>query len=411
MRTKNNNTNNGVSIDNSSDLTLIKGESYLKDGRFKYRWTAEDGKRHVIYAHNLVDLRAAEEKIQFINRCKGVINPNNIIVNDLYDMWKELKTGIYDTTMRNYKSTYERHIYNSIGKKKLISLKYSDIKRFYATLLRDRRYSEDMVKRIHLVLHQVLQFGVNEGIITNNPSSDASKDLDTALKKILPPKFALTIEEEKAFLDACNCNPNGLIWWPLFVVMFETGMRISELSALTWEDIDFKKREIDINHVLVQTYIKGKSREIHVIPKTNAGYRKIPITDKAMNALVELKKYHTTEGIESVVEIDGYKNFVFLTRDREPVGQQSVNRAIARIVSKYNLEAEKSDVEPIRSFTTHIIRHTFGTRLTEKNASIKFIQYVMGHKDIQTTIDTYTHISRKILDDGTKLMNDSFELV
>lgn len=395
-----------IMINNKGTVNLLKGESALKNGQFSYRWTADDGKRHAIYASNLVDLRAAERKIQYINNMKADIDPYNVIVNDLHEWWKELKIGIYETTMNGYERIYSAYIQNAIGKRKLIELKHADVKRFYCILLHDRRVSIETVNRIHLVLHQVLQFGVDEGLLAANPSSNAGRELVHGMKKKPPTRFALSKYEENSFLETCKESADCDKWWPLMSVIFETGMRVSEVTGLTWEDINFEKSYIHVNHGLVQSYDKDKTLTIHSMPKTAAGNRKIPMTEKAREALLIAKRYQTFEGIESKVEIDGYRDFVFLTRESKPFGQQALNRAICRIVDKYNCNSQKQGKQPIRHFTTHIIRHTFGTRLCEKNANIKFIQYVMGHKDVQTTIDTYAHISNDIMKDGENLMND-----
>lgn len=66
---------------------------------------------------------------------------------------------------------------------------------------------------------------------------------------------------------------------------------------------------------------------------------------------------------------------------------------------------EDSDSLIIRQFTSHIIRHTFGTRLAENNVNIKFAQYVLGHKDVQTTIDLYFHLTDVLFQIGKDKMN------
>ena len=100
-------------------------------------------------------------------------------------------------------------------------------------------------------------------------------------------------------------------------------------------------------------------------------------------------------------EIDGISDFVFLNRFGQPQNPQSVNRAIKRISVAYNeaeLEkAEKAKREPqlLPPFSCHNLRHTFCTRLCEKETNLKVIQSVMGHKDIQTTMDIYAEATEE----------------
>lgn len=97
----------------------------------------------------------------------------------------------------------------------------------------------------------------------------------------------------------------------------------------------------------------------------------------------------------SDVMVDGMSGFIFVNRYGTPTNQQAVNSAIKRIVSDYNAEEELAAArqrrEPILLpyFSAHILRHTFCTRLCENETNLKVIQAVMGHRDIQTTMDIY----------------------
>jgi len=94
-------------------------------------------------------------------------------------------------------------------------------------------------------------------------------------------------------------------------------------------------------------------------------------------------------------EIDGMKGFVFITRFGSVPNPQSVNRTIKRITSNYNAEetvnAKKERREPVilPDFSCHHLRHTFCTRLCENETNLKVIQAVMGHRNIETTMDIY----------------------
>ena len=99
-------------------------------------------------------------------------------------------------------------------------------------------------------------------------------------------------------------------------------------------------------------------------------------------------------GFESET-IDGYTNFVFLTDGGSVITASSVNRAIKLIIKAHN-EAEEAKAEEegreavmLPDFSAHILRHTFCTRLCENETNLKFIQSVMGHSDISTTMDIY----------------------
>ena len=102
-----------------------------------------------------------------------------------------------------------------------------------------------------------------------------------------------------------------------------------------------------------------------------------------------------------VAEVDGMTNFIFTNRFGNPHNPQAVNRAIKRISSAYNateeIEAKKEHREPVLlpDFSAHSLRHTFCTRLCERETNLKIIQSIMGHKDIQTTMDIYAEATEE----------------
>lgn len=101
------------------------------------------------------------------------------------------------------------------------------------------------------------------------------------------------------------------------------------------------------------------------------------------------------------VEIDGMSGFIFCNRFGNVPNPQSVNRTIKRIIADYNasevVEAKKQHREAVLlpDFSAHYLRHTFCTRLCEQETNLKVIQSVMGHKDIQTTMDIYAEATEE----------------
>ena len=122
--------------------------------------------------------------------------------------------------------------------------------------------------------------------------------------------------------------------------------------------------------------------------------------DEVFNAFLDEYEIQKCIGFSSE-EIDGYSNFVFVTATGTVYLPNAVNRAIERARVAYNKDeieiAEKEDREPliIPHFSAHHLRHTFCTRLCEKETNLKVIQSVMGHKDIQTTMDVYAEATEQ----------------
>ena len=124
----------------------------------------------------------------------------------------------------------------------------------------------------------------------------------------------------------------------------------------------------------------------------------------------QLTPYLTTNQIQQVLgfgtnEIDGYTNFVFSTSEGNVYTPESVNRVIKRIYEDYNKveteRAKKEGREPLLlpHFSAHHLRHTFCTRLCENESNLKVIHSVMGHSDIQTTMDIYAECTQEKKDE------------
>lgn len=101
------------------NIVLKKGESQRSNGGYDFRWTDEDGKRHSIYAKTLEDLREAEKKLEK-DRCDRIKSEaRRVTINDLFELWKQLKRGLKDNTFQNYQYMYGMFVAPTFGKKRI----------------------------------------------------------------------------------------------------------------------------------------------------------------------------------------------------------------------------------------------------------------------------------------------------
>lgn len=376
---------------------LKEGESQRSDGTYDYRWRTKDGKRHSLYARTLEELREKEAVIKR-DKSDGIrTDAKNVTVNDIYDMWVELKKGLKDNTFQNYHYMYSQFVYPDFGKNRIVQLKKSDVRRFYNMLADERNLKIATIDNIHTVLHQVLDLAVEDNYLRNNPSDNALKELKTCHNFDTEKKKALTIEEQNRFLSFLETSRQYNHWLPIFSVMLGTGMRVGEATGLRWEDIDFEAGTISVNHTLI--YYKHSENGCYFginTPKSKAGFRTIPMLPSVREAFQKEKEYQEMLGITCKVKIDGYTNFVFVNRFGNVQHQGTLNKALRRIIRDCNDDAmenpenkkgEKKVLLP--RFSCHILRHTFTTRLCESGMNIKAIQDVLGHSDVSTTLNIY----------------------
>ena len=184
--------------------------------------------------------------------------------------------------------------------------------------------------------------------------------------------------------------------------MLGTGCRIGEALGLRWQDVDFDNRTISVNHSLVYYPANGSNKCVLRVslPKTDAGIRSIPMLDIVKDAFEMLYEEQKEYGFNET-EIDGMTGFIFCNRFGSVPNPQTVNRTIKRVANSYNAEeiikAKKERRDPVilPDFSCHHLRHTFCTRLCENETNLKVIQSIMGHKNIETTLDVYAEATEK----------------
>ncbi len=374
---------------------LKKGESQRENGTYAYRWQSADGKRHTIYAKTLNELREKEDEVSRDIQDGIKAETRQITVNQVFDVWCDLKRGIKDNTLQNYKYMYNTFVRQGFGKYKVSAVKKSDVKRFYNRLVDDRVMKVATMDAIHNILHQVFDMAVDDNYIRTNPTDKMLKELKQSHNFEQEKRKALTKEEQTMFLEFLKRNQKYNHWYPVFAVMLGTGMRVGEITGLRWCDIDFESSMIDVNHTLVFYKRDGENSCTYAIntPKTKSGIRKIPMMDIVKEAFMLEKQNQKELGITCRASVDCYTDFIFINRFGDTQNQGTLNKAIRRIIRDCNDEVllrEEENPVLLPHFSCHSLRHTFATRMCETNVNIKVMQDVLGHKDIQTTMNIYT---------------------
>ena len=382
---------------------LRKGEIYREsDGRYAYGYVDPYGKRKFIYSKDLKKLREREEKL-FKDQLDGfnVYVMGKASLNFVFDRYISTKSELRETTYTNYTYMYDRFVREGFGKRKIGEIKYSDVLYFYYDLLNDRGLQVNTLETIHTVLHPTFQLAVRDDIIRNNPSDGVMAEIKKKNTKKKNMRHALTIEQQRAFMNYIASSPIFVHWNSIFTVLLGTGCRIGEVVGLRWSDIDMEKRTIDINHSM--TYYPRRTDtykcEFKVsLPKTEAGTRILPMMQPVYEALQSEYERQKEDGFCTAV-VDGMSGFIFSNRFGMIHNPAAINRAIRRILGAHNAEeivkAKKEKREPIiiPHFSCHHLRHTFCSRFCENETNIKIIQEIMGHASIETTMDIYAEVN------------------
>ena len=375
-------------------VVLRKGESQRSNGTYMYRWSDLSGKRNTIYAKTLKELREKENQIQQdtfdgIDYSKG-----NITLNQLFEKWMSLKRGLKSSTQAFYRRTYSKHLKNHLGDRKISNIQISDVKRLYNKLIIENKIKLNRLKSVDMILFSILEMAVDDQLIRINPVKKVFRSF-SKIDEIQPEKKkALTIEETDALLEFIKTDKDKYLY-SVIKTLLDTGLRVGELCALQWDDIDFENKFLSVNKTLEKYYdpVMGVSVRRIMKPKTKTSVRNVPMSSAVFEILRLEKEMQDANGVHCNKDIDGYSDFVFLNSKNSAWCGNTLSSAITKLEQRYLSQVSKAGLLPLPHFTCHTFRHTFATRLNENGVNPKVMQALLGHSDISTTFDIYTDIT------------------
>lgn len=360
---------------------LQKGENQRADGTYMYRYTDLYGKRKTIYGKTLNILREKEKEIN--KDIEDGIYTCNISLNELFTRYLDQNVNIKPRTKYKYEIEYNRWIKSTwIGRKKVKSIVKSDIVKFYKELS-EKGYSNGTIKCIHKYINGALNMAYEDDLIRRN---FAVKCIEPYKK--INKRYSLTKEETIKFLETAENYNEGKNYLLGFKLMLFTGMRIGEVSGLTWNDIDLKNKIINVDHQFILGDENSRTSYHIDSPKTFNAIRKVPMSDDVYNLLKDLKKDTYFDSLKFGSEIDGYQGFVLHTRSGLPILTARFNDYAKKIVELYNA----SHKDQLPNVSCHICRHTFCTRMAELNLNPNALQKIVGHGSYSTTANVYISV-------------------
>lgn len=247
-------------------------------------------------------------------------------------------------------------------------------------------YSNNTIVKIYRLINKVFKIAISDRLIQFNPM-ESEKIMRPKSKKEDEEIKALTVEEQKKFVGILESEEHKYKY--ILLLQLYTGMRIGEVLALSTKDIDYKKGTITINKTL------SRNEEDKIIlgntTKTENSKRIIYISERVKNVLNKIQE-------NQVINING---FLFYDNIKDSfVTPSEVNSYLRRLNEKHNITSR---------LHTHVLRHTFATRNIEAGVSAKVLQQILGHKNINTTLDTYTSVFSEFNRDENEKYNRYLE--
>ena len=342
----------------SKHRILRRGESVREDGLYQFKYHV-NGKPKFVYSWRLEptdklpqgkkpgpSLRELEKQIGYDLDAQMDPTKKSMTVLELVGRYLATKTGVKPSTRANYQFVMNYLKQEDFGGKKIGDVKTSDAKLFLIKMQAEGRgYSS--VKTVRGVLRPAFQMAVDDDYLQKNPFGF---QLAGVVINDSVTREAITKDQMRKFLKFVRDDNNYCKYYEAFYILFHTGMRISEFCGLTIRDLDMEKRIIDINKQLQ----RGSKMEYFIeSTKTNAGTRKLPMTEEVFRCFQAILEDREAPQVEKMV--DGYTGFLYLDKNGMPEVAMHWEHRFKHAVDRYN------DIyrEQLPTITPHVCRHTY----------------------------------------------------
>ncbi|WP_167958629.1 tyrosine-type recombinase/integrase [Anaerosporobacter faecicola] len=377
---------------------LPPGITQRKDGRYQGRFTSH-GKRYTLYDKNLRTLKKrladAKYEAEHGTYCTG----GQVTLNNWYQTWLEEYKSIVvkNSTILLYTTSYERYIQHSLGNRQLKEIRTIQIQKLYNDLQKNG-LSVGTIQIVHAVLFNIFKLALKNEILMKNPCIGV--EIPREDKK--EPRV-LTATEQEIFLEQIRGN----YYESLLKVALGTGLRIGELLGLQWEDIDFDHNIISISRTLL--YMKSRKTGHFCFqfqtPKSRTSKRIVPLIPALVEVLREQQQFQQRLRIARGpfwTPLSSMGNLVFTTKNGTPIQEVYIVKCLNAITKKINrIECQQALYESrepnlFEKITPHTLRHSFATRAFESGLAPKTVQELLGHSNINLTMNLYTHVTQDI---------------
>ena len=279
-------------------------------------------------------------------------------------------------------NTCRKQIFPYIGELTVSQVVIDDIENLIQSL-RTCGYAHSTIKKAYEAVNACFRYYCVHNKLKINPAVGVKV---TYPGRRIPRKFKYYTHDQIIMIqnESARCYTNGRRVYPqgdLISILANTGIRVGELLALTWSDVDLLERTISIEKNAIQLKNRGSSRRrykqyIQDSTKTSSSIRIVPLNETAFEAFSRLEK------------LTGGRGLVACSRNGKPLNNSNVRRTLQRILANINFPKEKR-------YGVHSLRHSFATALVSRGADIKKVSEILGHSSVAITYDYYVHFIPK----------------
>lgn len=374
----------------NNEGTIRKRKNGTWEGRYTIGYDSHGKqKQKSIYGKTRAEVAKKLSEVTSAIQNGSYIAPRNLTLSEWLEVWltSYAYIKVRPSTYASYQAYIERHVSPIIGGLQLQKLTTNQLQVFFNEKRVNGRIdgkgglSPKTIRNIYNMLHEALQQAVINKIVSVNVSEGV----------VLPSKDEKEIivfkpEEQRAIIEAAQKDRLGFA----IELDFFTGLRVGELCALKWSDIDLAAKEFRVRRTLQRVQkktsdIKSKGKRTQIVEgatKTKKGNRVIPLTDTMLQKLLVHKARQLFEKRRLG---KGYSDngYVFANEFGGAIEPSYLRDVYDRILKNANAP----------HYTFHTIRHTFATRAIENDMPVKVVSEILGHSSVQLTMDLYCHPS------------------
>lgn len=407
-----------------SNVTIQKRGNFYQ---YKFEIAKVDGKRKFLSKSGFKTKSEAEKEgviayNDYLNTGNS-FSASDMSYSDFLDYWLEnyCYINLKYHTIEGYSNIIKNHIKPNIGYFRLSKITRSTLQEFINKIYINKSFSKNFLNNIKKVIKGSFTYAYETDFIKINPAIG----LKLPKYDILPkdPAHIFTNEEINLILD--RFKNNHCVYYA-FLTAYCTGLRVAEVFALTWDDIDFYNKTISVNKNILKKNQSGGTKQRHISGnsttvwyfgtcKTETSYRTIPIGDTLINALKEYKqeqeKHRKNYGDtymkhykKTVINLYNNKQEIKIINAHAEIDVALPEVKLVFLKNNGVFEGTDSCKYPFKVIhyelgipcRFHDFRDTHATRLIESGADIKAVSKRLGHRNIDTTYDIYVRVTEKM---------------
>ncbi len=362
-----------VYYDNTKQVWIGQVENgKYSNGRVKYKRFLNSSQDEVIYKMKEFVNQGTLVNSTNTNNVKNNIQFKDFLNSYLNNVKKnKLKPASYDRDS----TTANNNIVPYIGGYDLSELTTSIIQLQLVNRLQETNYSFSTINKAYVLTNECLKYACYQGLIEKNPCEFVAKPSKTSISRPIKEIRFFDDDEINAFKEvALSKYKNGRFKYSngyAFIILIYTGLRIGELLALKWKDIDLNNKFIKVHSNIAVTH-KNNERQVLIQDSTKTRKSRIVyLTGSAIYYITQLKENTKPHNDDFVITTNG-------------------KREVSAVRNSYLGICKRANIDDPQGL--HTLRHTFASLMIRKGVDIKIISEMLGHSSVSFTYNTYVHL-------------------